>query len=338
MRFIDQVTIEVHAGQGGPGCVSFRREPYVPQGGPNGGDGGDGGSVILVGDANVGTLLDLHYQRSYKAQRGRPGQGSQKTGARGRDVRIAVPLGTEVYEEENETLIGDVVVNGQELVVARGGQGGRGNVRFKSATDQAPRKADVGRPGESNRLRLELKLLADVGLVGFPNAGKSTLLSTLTAARPKVADYPFTTLVPNLGILDLGDYRSCVIADIPGLIEGASEGRGLGHAFLRHVERTRLLVFLLDVWEDPADCYATLRRELERHGEHLSLARRIVCLSKMDSWPQGEEPPAVAGVDGILQISSVTGQGLDELRRRIRRELEEAKSSDEMQDSSGGES
>lgn len=325
MRFIDQVHIEVEAGQGGPGCVSFRREPYVPRGGPNGGDGGDGGSVILVGDENVGTLLDLRYRRRYRAERGKAGQGSDRTGARGRSERIHVPLGTQVFDRESDELIGDIVEHGQELVAARGGQGGRGNARFKTSTDQAPRKADTGRPGESRELRLELKLLADVGLVGFPNAGKSTLLATLTAARPKVADYPFTTLVPNLGILDLGDYQSCVMADIPGLIEGASEGKGLGHAFLRHVERTRVLVFLLDVWDEPDERYRVLCRELEKHGEHLRRAYRVVCLSKMDLWPEDEPLPAVEEAEDVLALSSVTGRGLDELRRRLRHLLRVAR-------------
>ncbi len=321
MRFIDQVEIEVQAGSGGPGCISFRREPYVPQGGPNGGDGGDGGSVILVGDPNVGTLLDLRYHRVYRAKRGRPGEGSDRTGARAPDIRLAVPLGTQVFDATTQELLGDLVDSGQELVVARGGQGGRGNARFKSSTDQAPRRADTGRPGESRRLRLELKLLADVGLVGFPNAGKSTLLATITAARPRIADYPFTTLVPNLGILDLGGYRSCVIADIPGLIEGASQGKGLGHAFLRHVERTRILVFLLDVCDAPAERYRILCREIEEHGEHLREARRIVCFTKMDLWFEDDALPSIEGVTPLL-ISAATGRGLDELRHALGRELE----------------
>jgi GTP-binding protein len=213
-----------------------------------------------------------------------------------------------------------VVEAGQELCVARGGKGGRGNARFKSATNQAPRRADAGRPGESRKLRLELKLLADVGLVGFPNAGKSTLLATVTAAKPRIADYPFTTLVPNLGILDLGGYESCVIADIPGLIEGASEGRGLGHAFLRHVERTRVLVFLLDVTDDPQGRYEILCREISRHGEHLEKARRIVCLSKIDLWPAGEALPEIEGASA-LALSAVTHQGLDAWKHALVEDL-----------------
>jgi GTPase len=327
MRFIDQVEIEVQAGAGGPGCISFRREPYVPQGGPNGGDGGDGGSIVLVGDSNVGTLLDLRYQRIYRAKRGRPGEGSDKTGARAQSVIIAVPLGTQVFDLDNDELLGDIVDAGQELVVANGGQGGRGNARFKSATDQAPRRADTGRPGEIRKLRLELKLLADVGLVGFPNAGKSTLLATITAAKPRIADYPFTTLVPNLGILDLGGYQSCVMADIPGLIEGASQGKGLGHAFLRHVERTRVLVFLLDVSDEPAEKYRILCREIEEHGEHLREARRVVCLTKLDLWPPDEPLPTIEGVE-LLGISAPIRQGLDQLRYALRDQIDAVRRED----------
>ena len=323
MRFVDQVVIDVQAGAGGPGCVSFRREPYVPRGGPNGGDGGDGGSVVLVADENLSTLMDLRYHRRYRARRGEPGQGSDKIGAKAPDVEVRVPVGTLVYDEESGTLLADLVADGERMVAARGGKGGRGNARFKSSTNQAPRRADPGLPGEERRLRLELKLLADVGLVGFPNAGKSTLLSALTAARPKIADYPFTTLVPNLGILDLGDYRSCTMADIPGLIEGASEGKGLGHAFLRHVERTRVLVYLLDVTDEPAERYRALRREVERYAEALGRAERIVCLSKIDLWPEDEPLPDVHGED-VLGLSAVTRSGLDQLRSRLKSALADA--------------
>ena len=317
MRFIDQVEIEIQAGNGGPGCIAFRREAYVPFGGPNGGDGGNGGDVRLVADVNLATLLDFRYRRSYRAPSGRPGEGSQRTGAAGETIRLRVPMGTLVYDADSGEQLGDLVADAQELLVARGGKGGRGNYRFRSSRDQAPRKADVGMPGEARRLRLELKLLADVGLVGFPNAGKSTLLSVLTAAKPKIADYPFTTLVPNLGILDLGEYRSCVLADIPGLIEGAAEGKGLGHAFLRHVERTRLLLFLLDVTEEPQARYAALCDEIARYGETLSRARHLVCLSKLDLWPPQTELPRIETAEPVLAISSVTGLGLTALRHRL---------------------
>lgn len=320
MRFVDQVVIEVEAGAGGPGCVSFRREPYVPRGGPNGGDGGDGGSVVVVADENMNTLLDLRYRRHYRAKRGEPGLGSDMFGARGADAEIRVPAGTLVFDAQTGALVADLVTSGQRVVVAQGGKGGRGNMRFKSATNQAPRRADPGLPGEERTLRLELKLLADVGLVGFPNAGKSTLLASLTAARPKVADYPFTTLVPNLGILDLGDFQSCTMADIPGLIEGASEGKGLGHDFLRHVERTRVLVYLLDVTDEPLERYRVLRNEVRAHADVLGKARRVVCLNKVDLWPAGDPLPEFPD-DDVLVISAVTQQGLAELRGRLKLEL-----------------
>lgn len=318
MRFVDRVVIEVEAGKGGAGCVSFRREPYVPHGGPNGGDGGRGGNVVFVADENRATLLDFRYRRIYKAKAGRPGEGSNRTGADGEDIVVPVPMGTLVFDDSTGEQLADLVDSAQRFVAARGGRGGRGNYRFRSPTNQAPRRADPGEEGEALRLRLELKLLADVGLVGFPNAGKSTLLSRLTSARPKIADYPFTTLVPNLGIVDLGDFESCTIADIPGLIEGASEGRGLGHEFLRHVERTRLLVFLLDVTDEPQERYLTLRREVEAHAASLTDTPRLVCLSKADLWPADEPWPNIDG-EAPLVISAVTGQGLDELRRSLRK-------------------
>jgi GTP-binding protein len=320
MRFIDRVEIEVQGGKGGAGCISFRREAYVPFGGPNGGDGGRGGSVILVADPNIGTLLDFRYRRRHEATPGRPGEGSNRTGHGGDDARLKVPPGTLVYDADTEELLGDLVEAGQELVVAKGGQGGRGNYRFRSATNQAPRRADAGRPGEQRRLRLELKLLADIGLVGFPNAGKSTLLSRMTSARPKIADYPFTTLTPNLGIVDLGEYRSCTMADIPGLIEGANEGRGLGHAFLRHIERTRLLVFVLDVADQPLERYEALCREVSSYAAHLAEAPRLVCFNKIDLLPPDEPLPSLPGVH-TLAISCATGAGLPALRRAFQHAL-----------------
>lgn len=327
MRFVDQVEIEVSSGAGGPGCVSFRREAFEPRGGPNGGDGGDGGSVVLVADRNLSTLMDLRYQRHYRARRGRPGEGQGRTGARGEDVRLPVPAGTLVYDADTDELLVDLVEHDQEFVAAVGGQGGRGNLRFKSATNRAPRQADTGRPGQQRRLRLELKLLADVGLVGFPNAGKSTLLSAMTAARPRIADYPFTTLVPNLGILDLGGFVSCTMADIPGLIEGASEGRGLGHAFLRHVERTRVLVYLLDVTDEPEERLRTLRTEVERYAGHLAQAEAIVCLNKVDLLGPDPELPELG--EPALALSAVTRQGLDRLRDALKRSLARVRERDE---------
>lgn len=304
--------------------MSFRREAYVPNGGPDGGDGGDGGDVVLLADENLSTLMDLRYRKHYKARRGQGGKGKAMTGARGEDSVVAVPPGTLVYDDATGALLGDLVEHGQRLVVAAGGRGGRGNPRFRSAINQAPRRADPGMPGDEARLRLELKLLADVGLVGFPNAGKSTLLSTLTSAKPKIADYPFTTLVPNLGILDLGDYQSCTMADIPGLIEGAAEGKGLGHEFLRHVERTRVLVYLLDVTDEPVERYRVLRAEVARYAEHLADAERIVCLSKLDLWPAGDDLPDF-GDETALPLSAVTHLGLDALKHRLRDALAQAR-------------
>jgi GTP-binding protein len=276
--------------------------------------------VVVVADANMNTLLDLRYRRHYRAKRGEPGLGSDMFGARGGDAEIRVPAGTLVFDHDAGTLVADLVEHGQRVVVAHGGKGGRGNIRFKSATNQAPRRADPGMPGETCKLRLELKLLADVGLVGFPNAGKSTLLASLTAARPKIADYPFTTLVPNLGILDLGEFQSCTMADIPGLIEGASEGKGLGHEFLRHVERTRVLVYLLDITDEPHERYRVLRQEVERHSESLAQARRVVCLNKVDLWPHDAPLPDFPDED-LLVLSAVTQRGLDVLRGRLKLEL-----------------
>src|SRR5436309_5382128 len=244
--FVDEIDVFVKGGDGGAGCVSFRREAYVPRGGPDGGDGGDGGSIFLEADPAITTLLDFHYQRHYTAERGQHGKGSTKHGASGEDTILRVPLGTVVSDRDTGEQLGDLTSGAQRVMVARGARGGRGNARFVSSTNRAPRRADLGRPGEERWIHLELKLLADVGVIGFPNAGKSTLVSRLSAAKPKIADYPFTTLVPTLGIARADADRSFVIADLPGLIPGAAEGKGLGHQFLRHTERTRLLVHLLD--------------------------------------------------------------------------------------------
>ena len=255
MKFVDEVKVYVKAGNGGRGCLSFRREKYIPFGGPDGGDGGDGGSVYLIGDSRLNTLIDFQYQQHFKAENGQPGMGSQCRGKSGEDAIIRVPLGTVVHDADTEELIGEVLAEGQSLKVAQGGFHGLGNLRFKSSTNRAPRQTTIGSPGEERRLHLELKLLADVGLLGYPNAGKSTLISAVSAARPKIADYPFTTLHPNLGVVRMASDRSFVIADLPGIIEGAAEGHGLGMQFLKHATRTKLLWQVIDVYppndEDP---------------------------------------------------------------------------------------
>ena len=314
--FIDHVKIEARAGAGGRGCVSFRREKYVPRGGPNGGDGGGGGDVILVGDRNLTTLLDFTYRRRFEAGRGEGGQGSNMTGAEGATVRLRVPLGTIVAELGGGTL-GEIVEDGAEMIVARGGRGGRGNWFFKSATHQAPRIAQPGEEGESRHLTLELKLLADAGLVGKPNAGKSTLLASVSAATPKIADYPFTTLSPVLGVVRAGDERSFVLADIPGLLEGAHEGRGLGLDFLRHIERTRVLAILIDVTsEDVRGDYDVLLHELASYAPELGARRRLVALTKIDLVDDAAVEAArllLPESETVLAISGVARRGLREL-------------------------
>src|SRR5215831_7306691 len=295
--FIDEVRILVKAGDGGNGCLAFRREKYVPRGGPSGGDGGRGGDVVLVATEHENTLLRFRYNPEHKAERGRHGEGSNKTGADGRSIEVAVPVGTVVYDEATGERLHDFAHAGDRFTLARGGRGGRGNARFATSTHQAPTEHEPGRPGDEKRLRLELKLLADVGLVGFPNAGKSTLISRISAARPKIADYPFTTIEPNLGVVELPDYRSFVVADIPGLIEGAHEGHGLGIQFLRHIERTRLLVHLVDVSEesgrDPVRDFDTILTELASFSEALSAKPMIVIATKMDV---AQDPERVAAL------------------------------------------
>ena len=314
--FIDHVKIEARAGAGGRGCVSFRREKYVPRGGPNGGDGGCGGDVILVGDRNLTTLLDFTYRRRFEAGRGEGGQGSNMTGAEGATVRLRVPLGT-IVAELGGGMLGEIVEDGAEMIVARGGRGGRGNWFFKSATHQAPRIAQPGEEGESRHLTLELKLLADAGLVGKPNAGKSTLLASVSAATPKIADYPFTTLSPVLGVVRAGDERSFVLADIPGLLEGAHEGRGLGLDFLRHIERTRVLAILIDVTsEDVRGDYDVLLHELASYAPELGARRRLVALTKIDLVDDAAVEAArllLPDSETVLAISGVARRGLREL-------------------------
>src|SRR5215467_12455122 len=287
MKFIDECRVRVVAGDGGNGAVAFRREKYVPRGGPSGGDGGRGGDVILFATEHQNTLLQFRYNPEHRAERGRHGEGSNKTGADGRSIEVAVPVGTVVYDEATGERLHDFAHAGDRFTLARGGRGGRGNARFATSTHQAPTEHEPGRPGDEKRLRLELKLLADVGLVGFPNAGKSTLISRLSAARPKIADYPFTTLQPNLGVVQLTDYKSFVVADIPGLIEGAHAGAGLGIQFLRHIERTRLLAHLVDVSEasgrDPVHDFEIVMQELASFSEDLASKPMIVVATKMDA-------------------------------------------------------
>ena len=321
--FIDEVRILVKAGDGGNGCLAFRREKFVPRGGPSGGDGGRGGDVILVSSEHENTLLKFRYNPEHKAERGRHGEGSNRTGSDGQSLEVQVPVGTVVYDESTGARLYDFTHPGERFTVASGGRGGKGNARFATSTHQAPTEHEPGRPGEEKRLRLELKLLADVGLVGFPNAGKSTLISRVSAARPKIADYPFTTLEPNLGVVELPDYRSFVVADIPGLIEGAHEGHGLGIQFLRHIERTRLLVHLVDVSEasgrDPVQDFETVMDELASFSRDLVSKPMLVAASKMDV---AQDPARVLALRlhvaergmAYFEISSATGLGIEKLK------------------------
>jgi GTP-binding protein len=326
MQFYDRAKIYVRAGNGGNGSVHFRREKYVPRGGPDGGDGGRGGSVYLEADAGLNTLVDYHYHPHHRATAGGNGGGQQKHGAKGQDLILKVPAGTVVRDAETGDLVVDLTEPGQRVMVARGGRGGLGNTHFATATHQAPREAQRGEPGEEVTLELELKLIADVGLVGFPNAGKSTLLSVVSAARPKIADYPFTTLVPNLGVVVVGDptrgqSASFVMADIPGLIEGAAQGVGLGHEFLRHVERTRLLLHLIDgaaIDREPWDEFAAINRELAEYSPDLATRPQVVIYTKMDlpearaRWPEVERRAAAEGLPACA-ISAATNEGVADL-------------------------
>jgi GTP-binding protein len=323
--FLDRVKIWVQAGSGGDGAATFRREAHVPRGGPDGGDGGRGGSVYLTVDPGQTTLRDFQYRHHFKAERGGRGERARRHGKAGQDLRLAVPPGTGVYADASGALLADLVAVGQEALVARGGRGGLGNTHFKSPTHQAPRHAQKGEPGEEHWLRLELRLIADVGLVGLPNAGKSTLLAGLTAAQPRIADYPFTTLEPNLGVLDLGeaDERRPTIADVPGLIEGASAGAGLGHAFLRHVERTRVLVHVVDgSARDPEWDYSVIRDELEAHDPRLLEKPTLVAFNKMDlpaaaaAWPSFRSARTRAGTR-VVGLSAASGEGIDRLRTAL---------------------
>jgi len=338
MKFVDEARITVEAGKGGNGCVSFRREKFIPKGGPDGGDGGDGGSVYLVADENTNTLVDYRYTRRFKADNGQPGGGRNCTGGKGEDIELKVPVGTTAIDEDTSETLGDLTAHGERLMVARGGFHGQGNTRYKSSTNQAPRQSKPGQPGESRNLRLELKVLADVGLLGLPNAGKSTFIRSVSAATPKVADYPFTTLVPNLGVVSIEQHRSFVIADIPGLIEGASDGAGLGTRFLKHLVRTHLLLHIVDMApfdeSDPAERVEAISHELETFSPGLAQRDRWLVLNKLDLIPEGEREARCQDVidrlnwDGpVYRIAAINKQGthnlvcdimeyIDERRRR----------------------
>ena len=327
MQFIDEAIIEVKAGDGGNGSAAFRREDGVPRGGPSGGDGGNGGSIVVVADPRLASLLDYKYRRRYNAPRGEDGRNKDQYGARGADLTLRVPVGTVLYDEADGAALADLSEAGASFVLARGGTGGRGNIHFKSPLNQAPTKAEPGTPGEERSVRLELKLLADVGLLGFPNVGKSTFISRVSRARPKIADYPFTTLVPNLGVVPLSDERTFVIADIPGLIEGASEGAGLGHQFLRHVERCRVLLHIVEATfttgpeRTPLSDYRVINAELERYAPDLASKPQVVVLNKTDATEpdlvaETRRAFAEAGVD-LLTMSAATGEGIVAVLERL---------------------
>lgn len=330
MKFIDEVKIDAKAGDGGKGCLSFRREKFIPLGGPNGGDGGDGGDVCFVVDPGLGTLLDLSYRPHCRAGNGEGGRGNNMHGKNGETIIVRVPPGTLVIDDDTGEQLADLTEAGEPVVLLKGGRGGRGNARFVSSTNRAPRKTQPGLPGERRTLRLQLKLLADVGLVGLPNAGKSTLIAGVSAARPKIADYPFTTLVPNLGVVRYGDYRSFVMADIPGLIPGASEGHGLGIRFLRHIERTDLFLHLVDLSGmqsgDPLESFEMINRELGSYNPELLLRPMLVVFTKLDITEVREQVPAMQAAFAdkgyaTFAVSAVTGEGTAELVRFIGQEL-----------------
>ena len=336
MKFLDTAKIYVKAGDGGAGCVGFRREKFIEFGGPDGGDGGKGGDVVVECVANLNTLIDYRYQQHFKAKNGTPGMGSNRAGPNGADVVVKVPPGTEIYAEDDETLIADMKEAGERVVIARGGNGGFGNAHFKSSTNQAPRHANPGLPGEELTIWLRLKLIADAGLVGLPNAGKSTFLAAVSAAKPKIADYPFTTLHPNLGVVRAGDV-DFVLADIPGLIEGAHEGAGLGTRFLGHVERCRVLLHLVDATEeDVASAYRTVRRELKAYGHDLDGKKEIVALSKIDALdPATRESQAAALHKAArkkpLLLSAVSREGVQEALYALAREIGRAEKREEQE-------
>jgi GTP-binding protein len=336
MKFVDEATIRIQAGNGGHGCLSFRREKFVARGGPDGGDGGFGGDVYLQADRSINTLVDFRVARKFRAESGQSGAGRNKTGRSGEDLVVTVPCGTVIHDVDTDELIGDLTENGQRLKLAEGGIRGLGNTRFKSSTNRAPRKITQGSPGEARHLKLELKLLADVGLVGMPNAGKSTLIRSMSAAKPKVADYPFTTLHPNLGVVSVGPLQSFVMADVPGLIEGAAEGAGLGIQFLKHLQRTRLLLHLVDIAPidsnvDPADAVSAIGRELERFSPELAGKSRWLVINKTDLLADDELDEKCDALlkkldwqGPVFRVSAIAKSGLEQLGREVMRELEES--------------
>ncbi len=339
MRFVDEATIKAIAGDGGNGVIHFRREKYIPRGGPDGGDGGDGGSVYLIGDNNINTLADFRHVRTYQAESGEKGGAREMTGKSGEDLYVKVPVGTLIYDDDTDELIGDITRDGQAIKVCQGGFHGLGNTRYKSSTNRAPRKCTPGSPGERRNLRLELKVLADVGLLGMPNAGKSTFIRAVSAAKPKVANYPFTTLYPNLGVVRVGDFQSFVIADIPGLIEGASTGAGLGIQFLKHLARTRLLLHIIDVapfdGSDPVDSAQKILLELEKYSAELADKPRWLVLNKtdlLDADQLAEKQQQITGAlnwDGpVYAISAISKQGTDKLVYDIMQALEQTDADD----------
>ena len=331
MSFIDRAVVRVVAGTGGSGASSFARFKYVPKGGPDGGDGGRGGSIWVEGDVNLATLLDYRYQNLWKAERGVHGKGKTKTGASSDDVTLPVPLGTVIRDTASGEVLGEVLHAGERIRIARGGRGGRGNARFATPTHQAPREWEPGEEGEEREIELELKLIADVGLVGEPNAGKSTLLSVISAARPKIADYPFTTLEPNLGVVGLSGSRSFVVADIPGILEGAHAGKGLGLTFLRHVERTRVLAFLVPLdSEDPTATYLQLREEIRLYSEPLARKEHVIVLTKRDLLPSDAPIPVVDAPDALstMVVSSAAGAGLEDLKESLWSVVRDARKAD----------
>ncbi len=344
MKFVDEATIRVEAGDGGNGCVSFRREKYIPKGGPDGGDGGDGGSVYLLADSGLNTLVDFRHARMHRAERGRSGMGRDRTGRGGEDIEVRVPVGTRVKDADTDEEIGELLRHGERLLVAKGGFHGIGNARFKSSTNRTPRQSTPGTPGERRQLHLELLLLADVGLLGMPNAGKSSLITKLSSARPKVADYPFTTLYPNLGVVSVGSERSFVIADIPGVIEGAAEGAGLGIHFLKHLSRTRLLLHLVDM--APLDGAASLAEEvrliateLQKFSSELATKERWLVLNKLDMLPEDEfaqrQVELLQELDWkgpVYAISALTGAGTKPLTQALMARLEELQQDVELGD------
>ncbi len=342
MKFVDQAIIEIVAGNGGAGAVSFRREKYVPLGGPDGGDGGRGGNIVFVGDNNVSTLYDVRYQKTIKAENGENGMGANKYGRSGKDAIIRVPVGTLIYDVETGELMADIVRKKQKFVAAKGGKGGRGNAKFKSSVNKAPRYSQDGISGESKKVRLELKLLADVGIIGFPSVGKSTFISVVSNAKPKIAEYHFTTLVPNLGIVEGSDFIPYVIADIPGLIEGAHEGQGLGHRFLRHVERSKFLIHMVEInpaRKSPVDDIEMINRELRLFNSELSEKEQIIVLNKKDIYSDEQtdmidELRKYAADKPYFEISGVTREGVKELLSFVGKKVIEYRDKDSEPDMS----